>query len=116
MLPWRSAGHASRPARWRANVRVAAWPHAVALSRRTWSTMWEISYMPVRSSVARGGPIPSVIKRNTFLLAATQAFVGMGTQMVPTMGAIIVTQMVGTAYLVGLAASLQNVSRFVIAY
>ena len=72
--------------------------------------------MPVRSSAVRGGPIPSIIKRNTFLLAATQAFVGIGTQMVPTMGAIIVTQMVGTAYLVGLAASLQNVSRFLIAY
>ena len=72
--------------------------------------------MVVRSSAVRGGPIPSIIKRNTFLLAATQAFVGIGTQMVPTMGAIIVTQMVGTAYLVGLAASLQNVSRFLIAY
>ena len=72
--------------------------------------------MAVRSSAARGGPIPPVIKRNTFLLALTQAFVGIGTQMVPTMGAIIVTQMVGSAYLVGLAASLQNVSRFLIAY
>ena len=72
--------------------------------------------MPVRSSAVRGGPIPGIIKRNTFLLAATQSFVGIGTQMVPTMGAIIVTQMVGTAYLVGLAASLQNVSRFLIAY
>lgn len=72
--------------------------------------------MPVRSSAVRGGPIPAIIKRNTFLLAVTQAFVGIGTQMVPTMGAIIVTQMVGTAYLVGLAASLQNVSRFLIAY
>src|SRR5688500_20114251 len=72
--------------------------------------------MPVRSSVTRGGPIPAVIKRNTFLLAATQAFVGIGTQMVPTMGVIIITQMVGTAYLSGLAASLQNVSRFLIAY
>jgi MFS family permease len=70
----------------------------------------------VRSSAARGGPIPTLIKRNTFLLALTQAFVGIGTQMVPTMGAIIVTQMVGTAYLTGLAASLQNVSRFLIAY
>src|SRR5262245_38604418 len=72
--------------------------------------------MPVRSSAVRGGPIPSIIKRNTFLLAVTQAFVGIGTQMVPTMGVIIVTQMVGTAYLSGLAASLQNVSRFLIAY
>ena len=77
---------------------------------------WGISYMAVRSSIVRGGPIPSIIKRNTFLLAATQAFVGIGTQMVPTMGAIIITQMVGTAYLVGLAASIQNFSRFLIAY
>jgi MFS family permease len=75
-----------------------------------------ISYMAERSSAARGGPIPPIIKWNTLLLALTQAFVGVGTQMVPTMGAIIITQMVGSAYLVGLAASLQNVSRFLIAY
>jgi MFS family permease len=72
--------------------------------------------MVTRSSAVRGGPIPALIKRNTFLLAATQAFVGMGTQMVPTMGAIILNQLVGSAYLVGLAASIQNLSRFLIAY
>ncbi len=71
--------------------------------------------MVKRSSAVRGGPIPALIKRNTFLLAATQAFVGMGTQMVPTMGAIILNQLVGSAYLVGLAASIQNLSRFMIA-
>ena len=38
--------------------------------------------MVTRSSLVRGGPVPGVIKRNTFLLAATQAFVGVGTQMI----------------------------------
>ena len=48
--------------------------------------------MVTRSSAVRGGPVPGVIKRNTFLLAATQAFVGMGTQMIPALGPIIVMQ------------------------
>ena len=72
--------------------------------------------MVTRSSAVRGGPIPGVVKRTTFLLAATQAFVGIGTQMIPALGAIIVTQMLGAATLAGLATSIQSLSRFLIAY
>src|SRR5215212_6331326 len=72
--------------------------------------------MVTRSSLVRGGPVPGVIKRNTFLLAATQAFVGIGTQMIPALGPIIVTQMLGAATLAGLSTSIQSLSRFLIAY
>src|SRR5262245_28943731 len=40
--------------------------------------------------VMRPRTIPAVIKRNTLLLASAQAFVGVGNQMVPTLGAIMV--------------------------
>jgi MFS family permease len=72
--------------------------------------------MVTRSSLVRGGPVPGVIKRNTFLLAATQAFVGVGTQMIPALGPIIVTQMLGAATLAGLSTSIQSLSRLLIAY
>src|SRR5262249_45282485 len=48
---------------------------------------------------------PGIVKRNTLLLAASQAFVGMGNQMVPTLGAIIVARLLGSVYLAGLATS-----------
>jgi len=47
---------------------------------------------------------PSAVKRNTLLLAASQAFVGVGNQMVPTLGAIIVARLLGSVYLAGLDA------------
>ncbi len=59
---------------------------------------------------------PPLIKRNTILLAASQAFVGVGNQMVPTLGAIIVTRLLGSANLAGLATSTLGVSRFLISY
>lgn len=61
-------------------------------------------------------PIPPVVRRNTWLLAATQAFVGVGTQMVPALGAVIVVQFLGTATLAGLATSILNISRVAISY
>ena len=72
--------------------------------------------MVTQSSAVRGGPLPAVVKRNTILLAATQAVVGIGTQMVPALGAIIVMQLVGTATLAGLSTSIQSLSRLLIAY
>jgi MFS family permease len=50
------------------------------------------------------------------LLAASQAFVGVGNQMVPTLGAIIVARLLGSAHLAGLATSVLGVSRFVVSY
>ena len=66
--------------------------------------------------VTRPLTIPTVIKRNTLLLATTQAFVGVGNQMVPTLGAIMVTQLLGSPALAGLATSILGGCRFLVAY
>lgn len=60
--------------------------------------------------------IPPLIRRNTILLALTQAFVGMGNQTTPTLAPIIVVQMLGSAALSGLGTSILGVSRLIIAY
>jgi MFS family permease len=57
-----------------------------------------------------------VIKRNTVLLALAQAFVGLGTQLVPTLTAIMVQQLLGSPALAGLGTSILGVSRLLIAY
>jgi MFS family permease len=59
---------------------------------------------------------PGIVKRNTFLLAASQAFVGVGNQMVPTLGAIVVARLLGSAHLAGMATSVLGVSRFLVSY
>src|SRR5262245_37924189 len=59
---------------------------------------------------------PGIVKRNTLLLAASQAFVGVGNQMVPTLGAIIVARLLGSAHLAGMATSSLGVSRFLVSY
>ena len=61
-------------------------------------------------------PIPPLIKRNTILLSITQAFVGMGNQVTPTLAPIIVVEMLMSAALSGLGTSILGVSRLVIAY
>jgi MFS family permease len=61
-------------------------------------------------------PIPAVIKRNTLLLAATQAFVGTGTQLVPTLGGIMIERLLGSLALAGLSTSLLYFARLLIAY
>ena len=60
--------------------------------------------------------IPPIIKRNTAFFAASQAFVGTGTQMVPTLGALMVVRLLGSANLAGLASSVLGAGRFLIAY
>src|SRR5262245_6139826 len=65
----------------------------------------------------RDGSAPSsTVKRNTLLLAASQAFVGVGNQMVPTLGAIIVARLLGSAHLAGMATSTLGASRFLVSY
>lgn len=60
--------------------------------------------------------IPSLIRRNTILLALTQAFVGMGNQTAPTLAPILVLQMLGSATLSGLGSSILGFSRLIVAY
>jgi MFS family permease len=63
-----------------------------------------------------GGPVPPLIRRNTLLLAATQAFVGAGTQLVPTLGGIMIERLLGSLALAGLATSLLYLARLLVAY
>ncbi len=60
--------------------------------------------------------IPRLIKRNTAYLASSQAFNGAGAQMVPTLGPVLVTQMIGSATLAGIGSSITGFSRLVVAY
>src|SRR6266540_7063324 len=60
--------------------------------------------------------VPPLIRRNTWLLAATQAFVGTGTQLVPTLGGIMIERLLGSLALAGLGTSLLYVARLLIAY
>jgi MFS family permease len=69
---------------------------------------------PAAESSAIG--IPPLIRRNTILLALTQAFVGMGNQTTPTLAPIIVVQMLGSAALSGLGSSILGMSRLAIAF
>jgi hypothetical protein len=48
------------------------------------------------TAAARRPPLPPAIKRNTLLLAVTQAFVGVGNQMVPALGASMVLRLLGS--------------------
>ncbi len=60
--------------------------------------------------------IPRLIRRNTLLLAATQAFVGMGSQMVPTLGGLMIERLLGSVALAGIATSMIYVARVLVAY
>ena len=60
--------------------------------------------------------IPPLIKRNTAFLASSQAFTGAGNQIVPTLGPVLVTQMIGSATLAGIGSSITGFSRLIVAY
>ena len=68
------------------------------------------------TAAAHRPPIPPAIKRNTLLLAVTQAFVGVGNQMVPALGAIMVLQLLGSPALAGSATGILGGCRFLVAY
>jgi MFS family permease len=60
--------------------------------------------------------IPALIKRNTALLALSQAFVGAGTQLAYGIGPLMVIAVTGSASLAGLTVGLFGVSRFLVSY
>ena len=60
--------------------------------------------------------IPPAVRRNTLLLALAQASVGVGNQLVPALGALLVVKLSGSPALAGLATALLGGSRFLVAY
>lgn len=60
--------------------------------------------------------VPSLIKRNTALLALSQAFSGAGIQLAYALGPLIVVSLTGSASLAGLTVTLLGISKFLVAY
>ena len=60
--------------------------------------------------------IPRIVRKNTVLLASSQAFSGAGGQMVPTLAPVLVVQMINNASLAGIGTSITGLSRLLIAY
>ncbi|PZA08372.1 MULTISPECIES: MFS transporter [unclassified Meiothermus] len=60
--------------------------------------------------------IPPLIRRNTWLLALTQAVVGAGMQLLPALGAITVVQLLGNNTWAGIATALAGLARMLTAY
>ncbi|MBU6423581.1 MAG: MFS transporter [Chloroflexi bacterium] len=60
--------------------------------------------------------IPPLIRRNTMLLASTQALVSACTQLVPTLAAIVIERLLGSMLLAGLGSSVVYVARLLIAF
>lgn len=61
-------------------------------------------------------PIPSLIKRNTALLALSLSFSGAGIQFAYGFGPLMVISLTGSSALAGLSVGLIGLSRFLIAY
>lgn len=62
------------------------------------------------------GAIPHVVKVNTGLIALVQAASGAGLQLIPTLGALMIVRLLGSATWLGAAGSVLGLSRMVIAY
>jgi MFS family permease len=72
--------------------------------------MLQAANPPVRS------PVPSLIKRNTVLLALSQAFSGAGMPLAYGIGPLIIVAVSGSAGLAGLSVGLFGLSRFMVSY
>ena len=62
------------------------------------------------------GGIPPLIRRNTWLFALSQSFVGAGTQLAYGIGPLMVISVTGSASLAGLTVGLFGISRFLVSY
>jgi MFS family permease len=62
------------------------------------------------------GGIPPLIRRNTWLFALSQSFIGAGTQLAYGIGPLMVIAVTGSASLAGLTVGLFGVSRFLVSY
>jgi MFS family permease len=70
-----------------------------------------VADLPTRSLA-----IPAIVKRNTVLLAVAQACVGIGNQMVTTLGALMAVALVGTPAVAGAATGIMGGCRLITAY
>jgi MFS family permease len=61
-------------------------------------------------------PVPSLIKRNTALVALSQAFSGAGMPLAYGIGPLMIVSVTGSASLAGLSVGLFGLSRFLISY
>ena len=61
-------------------------------------------------------PIPALVRRNTLLLAASQAIGGIGGQMIPSIAPVMIVRLSGTDALLGLAVASMGISKFLAAY
>jgi MFS family permease len=61
-------------------------------------------------------PVPSLIKRNTALVALSQAFSGAGMPLAYGIGPLIIVAVTGSASLAGLSVGLFGLSRFLVSY
>jgi hypothetical protein len=84
--------------------------------RRTTRDLRPRSTVAADAHARNGIAVPPLIRRNTLLLAATQAFVGTGTQLVPTLGGIMIERLLGSLALAGLGTSLLYFARLLVAY
>ena len=60
--------------------------------------------------------VPAIVRRNTLLLASSQAIVGIGSQMIPTLAPIMIVRLSGTDALLGVAVASIGVSKLLAAY
>jgi MFS family permease len=72
--------------------------------------MLQVATPPVRS------PVPSLIKRNTALIALSQAFSGAGMPLAYGIGPLMIIAVTGSAGLAGLSVGLFGLSRFLVSY
>jgi MFS family permease len=77
----------------------------------------DVEALPATIATAGDWPrVPSIVRRNSRLLLAAEAFVGTGQQMVPTLGAIMVLRLTGSAALAGLGGSALGLTRVLASY
>jgi MFS family permease len=71
---------------------------------------------PSRPPSAGRPAIPPLIRRNTLFLAVAQACVGIGNQMTPTLGALMVIHLLGSATFAGAASGIMGGCRLISSY
>lgn len=68
------------------------------------------------ASIQRTPGVPALIRRNLLLITLSQALVGVGFQMVPTLTPLMVVALSGSPALAGIGTSILGASRFAVGY